>query len=736
MININNMVALGGNVKLEVNPDDLKMFAESIVERTIMSHERIAQQYPTETEETFIGTKEVMAMLGKYIPNNQMTKILWHNKAICLNRYLATKCKNGCNKFIIFAFSKQSHLIGWICTVTMTHRHYATEYNHRLYTSANEQTIMSKILTRICAFTIIITILSSLNGCSGSSEQSKQMDQAENLMESRPDSALAILNNIQSNDLRGKKQRARYALLKSMALDKNYIDTTTFDVLQPAIDYYLEKGSPDEKLKTYYYQGRIFQNQEDRDNALNSFIKGIDVSRGSVDSLYVARTLVAQAAQYSEFYDFDSYTNCHLRAAKIYKHLSHKWNEFDCLLNALNGSIALDNKTKGDSILTLCVEFKDLDSIQNLSLNEYKLSHAVKFGNIQDIENLIKNQEDNTYLDTNGLLNLALAYNKVGKYVKAVHLLDSINNRHKYDTLKYLAVSVPVLENMGDYKKALSVYKTFSHRMDSINTFRFDQKSKSIEEKHQIELKAEQDARKKTKIIWSCITGIIFLVLIVVILFLLFRSNKTQKDLAIEKAKNTELKNKQLKSDKDKAIREAKIKVLENESLRAERDKKALEAENLTYRVEILENESASLKELMDSQEELPYVVQEAIRVRIEMLNALMAGYITNNDQYEKPYESWIKELTDNTEEFMNSNRLAFKVSHPRFIQYFEDHDLTISEINYVCLYAIGLRGKEVGSYMKKRSHVNISSGIRKKLGIDKHETNIGIYVRKLLKEL
>ena len=35
------------------------------------------------------------------------------------------------------------------------------------------------------------------------------------------------------------------------------------------------------------------------------------------------------------------------------------------------------------------------------------------------------------------------------------------------------------------------------------------------------------------------------------------------------------------------------------------------------------------------------------------MLNALMAGYITDNDQYEKPYESWIKELTDNTEEFM-----------------------------------------------------------------------------------
>ena len=77
MINIDNLVALGGNVKIEVSPDDLKMFAESIVERTILAHERIAQQYPSETEETFIGTKEVMAMLGVC----EGTLIAWAKRA-------------------------------------------------------------------------------------------------------------------------------------------------------------------------------------------------------------------------------------------------------------------------------------------------------------------------------------------------------------------------------------------------------------------------------------------------------------------------------------------------------------------------------------------------------------------------------------------------------------------------------------------------------------------------------
>ncbi|MBD5236452.1 MAG: hypothetical protein HDS62_02790 [Bacteroidales bacterium] len=604
---------------------------------------------------------------------------------------------------------------------------------------------------------MLLFLACCITSCSNHKQQ-ETLNRAESLMEAHPDSALSILEGIEKSELGSKEEQARYALLMSMALDRNYIESTSFDVIQPAIDYYLKSGNPNEQLRTYYYQGRIFQNKKDLDNALNSFVKGINNSLNCTDSLTLIRTLVAQAYLYYEFYDFDSYTKANLRAATICKKLSHKNYEFQCLLNALNGAILLENKNMADSLINLCNSFESLSYEHDKSLLEHQLSYDLKFGSKQDLASLLSHKNELLESDLNCTLNLAAAYNKLGDNHKSKDLLDYISNQDiDYDTLKYQSIYVAVLKDIGDYKNALSIYEDFSRRVDYLNSIKFDQKAQSIEEKHQIELQAEQDARKKNKIIWSCITGIIFLVLIVVILFLLFRSNKTQKDLAIEKAKNTELENKQLKSEKDKAIQEAKIKDLENdrlksekdkaiseakiknlenENLKAERDKKALEAENLAHRVEILENESASLKELMDSQEELPSEVQDAIKVRIEMLNALMAGYITNNDQYEKPYESWIKELTNNTEEFMNSNRLAFQVSHPRFIQYFEDHDLTISEINYVCLYAIGLRGKEVGNYIKKRSHVNISSGIRKKLGIDKHETNIGIYVRKLLKKL
>ena len=83
---------------------------------------------------------------------------------------------------------------------------------------------------------MLLSAILTIAGCGGNSSLSNRLDIAESLIESRPDSAFTVLDSIDISDLKGKSQKARYALLMSMALDKNYVDTTTFDVLQPAID--------------------------------------------------------------------------------------------------------------------------------------------------------------------------------------------------------------------------------------------------------------------------------------------------------------------------------------------------------------------------------------------------------------------------------------------------------------------------------------------------------------------
>lgn len=140
---------------------------------------------------------------------------------------------------------------------------------------------------------ITLMIVMLLAACDKHTTLLEQMDIAENLMNTKPDSALTILEDITVSNIKDKEIGARYALLKSMALDKNYIDTTTFDILQPAINYYIKNGTPNERLRTYYYQGRIYQNRGDDESAMNSFMNGCDLKQLVTDSLLLAHTLVA-----------------------------------------------------------------------------------------------------------------------------------------------------------------------------------------------------------------------------------------------------------------------------------------------------------------------------------------------------------------------------------------------------------------------------------------------------------
>ena len=64
MITIETLVEQGANVKLEITPSDLKMFAESIVQRTILAqqeeHKAVMQR---EAEEVYLNTKQVRELI-------------------------------------------------------------------------------------------------------------------------------------------------------------------------------------------------------------------------------------------------------------------------------------------------------------------------------------------------------------------------------------------------------------------------------------------------------------------------------------------------------------------------------------------------------------------------------------------------------------------------------------------------------------------------------------------------
>ena len=126
---------------------------------------------------------------------------------------------------------------------------------------------------------------------------------------------------------------------------------------------------------------------------------------------------------------------------------------------------------------------------------------------------------------------------------------------------------------------------------------------------------------------------------------------------------------------------------------------------------------------------------KKVLNDRLELLNQFFAAEISAKSSIDSKASKKLSRLVEDRQNFMYTTRMTFAAAHPEFIRLLEEKGLTESEIEYCCLYAIGLTGKEIGIYIEKKRHYNESSFIRKKLGLGEHDTNLGIYLRKLLNE-
>ncbi len=553
---------------------------------------------------------------------------------------------------------------------------------------------------------VIVCVLCLLS-CDRHSDHCGRLVEVERMIVDLPDSALLLLNDI-DNDALSVKDRAKYALLLSMALDKNYIDKTDFDVLQPAIDYYKDNGTADERLQTCYYQGRIYQNQGNGDMAMRCFINAREIKGAVTDTLTLANLYVAQGSLFYSSYKIDEFIENNLDAATLYHAIDRVELETHCLLRALDGSIVKGNRALADSVMSLYEETIAVYPDAQAYIAPYILSYTITFGSNDDIKDVLDVVSQEPELSDETKIDLANGYFKTGDADRALRYIEDVHDESMRHSLKYLATKTDILEANGDFHGALAAYREYSSLLERMHVELFSQDLLFVGERHKLEMLAVKEANAKDRVLWISLCCAFVCAIVIGFLYYRYRIGRAKRILAENERAQLEL----------------------------ERDKLALSAENLRLRIAQLESESANLKEVLQNQQELGKPVENAIKERIEILNSLLAKEITENDTYAKPYGEWIDSVVKDKNRFMDSTRLAFKATHPKFMEYLENCGLTEFEINYLCLYAIGLRGKEVGEYIQLKRHYNISSEIRKKLGIDEHETNIGIYVRKLMRSV
>ena len=620
-------------------------------------------------------------------------------------------------------------------------------------------TVIEKMRKLILFIFLIMTLpfMVMFIGCGHKSEAWDTMDTAEVLMDSMPDSALTVLSSIEKTSLGDDKEKARYALLMSMALDKNYIDTTSFDVLQPAIDYYLEKGTPEERLRTLYYQGCIFLNKSDFDMAMQCYLKAEDLKDECKDTITYANMLVTQGNIYAKSCQIEGYVRNNLCASELYNKIGEQRRELSSLIRALDGCISLGNIERSDSLMSRTDSLVQIHPELNEASIRVKMTYGIRFNSDSVINNILGSISDLTQYDDETKLDITLGYLNLNEPLKAKMIFESIApDNPKTNSFRYISIKPEVLEAAGEYEKALDAYKKFHSTVESENSKIYSQKTTVAQELHEIKINHLYSIQRKNMQIWLGLCVLLILIIVICIIYYQLRLGKIKRIISEQEQSRLQLENEnlqkqnsvlelerhnaQLECEKQNLATEnmkLKISQLESDKHNAELEieKKNLAAENMRLKISQLESEGEHLKELL-TEAKLSKPVLDAIKERSDILNGLLAAKISDNDTYSKPYDIWINQITEDRKSFMNSTRLAFRASHPAFMKYLEDHGLTESELNYVCLYAIGLRGKEIGEYIQIKRHYHTSTDIRKKLGLKEDDTNLGLHIRNLMKKL
>lgn len=146
-------------------------------------------------------------------------------------------------------------------------------------------------------------------------------------MNEHPEDALSIIRHIDRRKIYSSASEARYALLYSQALDKNYVDVTSDSLTAVAVNYYDRHGTKHERAMAHYYQGRVFSNAGNFDAAIRSYSLAEDAASGTDDYYLLGLINNAVGNLYYDQYDLKEALSRDQRAATYFHLAQSPYNE-------------------------------------------------------------------------------------------------------------------------------------------------------------------------------------------------------------------------------------------------------------------------------------------------------------------------------------------------------------------------------------------------------------------------
>ena len=272
----------------------------------------------------------------------------------------------------------------------------------------------------------IIVIISALclASCSHHSKHWETLTQIETFVEENPDSALSVLQCIEVDDLSGSEEKAKHALLLLMALDKNDVAETDFEILHPAIDYYKNNGSPTEQMLTLFYQGEIHRINSQYAQALTCFCEAMKIGEDSKHIHIMARVLDAQGDVYRVLTKWDETIKSKLCAAEYFSKLNNTDSYVSSLLDVFYTYTQNGDSISAGRYHNKCNDYlKDISSKTRNKYYCYYLNYLIATNKLNVIENTIQEYLSEVPANNLDYLSLAYAYMALGDVNKVAEAL-------------------------------------------------------------------------------------------------------------------------------------------------------------------------------------------------------------------------------------------------------------------------------------------------------------------------
>lgn len=209
------------------------------------------------------------------------------------------------------------------------------------------------ILTFIAA--IVATLSIFLASCGGrNATPDRQLADAEEIMEARPDSAYSILtDSIDSIALRSatRRQQALYALLITQANDKCRIQQRDDSLVSTAVKYFESKGDAGHLMKSLFYQAVLQNESGDGDMAILALIQAKELAEELGDNYWQARVLELTGHILNESYSREEALSCYEKAAELYRLSGREDFYMFSILDKINILNALMRYSDGHEII-------------------------------------------------------------------------------------------------------------------------------------------------------------------------------------------------------------------------------------------------------------------------------------------------------------------------------------------------------------------------------------------------